>query len=188
MQRAGAGPTRGVTHGTPGSSRKAAHRAPNPALGAPCWARRAQTRHIVPRTPNTPPTNAVSGVTSPGAERRCRQPSRVAVRCRKTGSKNSPHPVTTPEMEGTYAVPLGCARGKGGLKWVRAVPLEPRRRGANAARAWEKEDAARSGTLAQHGAQARRRACPKEGGRKDGESRADLHCGPRRWAEGSDQI
>lgn len=51
LQRAGAAPVREVTHGAPGSSRKAAHRTPNPALGAAFWARRAQTRHIVPATP-----------------------------------------------------------------------------------------------------------------------------------------
>lgn len=42
--------------------------------------------------PPHPKTNAVSGVTSPRAVRRCRQPRRAAAHCRKMGSKDSLHP------------------------------------------------------------------------------------------------
>lgn len=56
--------------------------------------------------PDTPKP-AVSGVTSPREARCCRQPRRAAARCRKTGSKDSPHPLPGPEKCATSAFLAG---------------------------------------------------------------------------------
>lgn len=54
--------------------------------------------------PPQPKTKAVSGVTSPRAVRRCRQPHRAAAHCRKMGSKRLAAPLPRPETGGTSAV------------------------------------------------------------------------------------